>query len=213
MTFALIHYWVEGDRDAIRRLKEVIDNADGMACKALENLGLDPDDFDCHGRAEWCDAAVEDRDGYSVLSFIEYYPYEMGSVIFDLTEHETFKGKLTEVYYYAEETANSGLCTTNDAQGKYWLYRYYLTGNVPIDVDDNEDLDLPDIEGYLHSDKAVLSFGDGYTLEEYFTTEEAVMEFFKYIRHPITSQKDIEEWDEELQKDDKGYISLYEINV
>ncbi len=44
-NFVNTRYGVLGIKDAVHRLKEAIDNADGNICKVLENLGLEPDKF------------------------------------------------------------------------------------------------------------------------------------------------------------------------
>ncbi len=212
MNFAFARYWVEGTQEAVHKLYDAIANAEGFATKAFENLGLDPEEFDVPGRAEWSRAQVEDKDGYSVVSFWEFYPWEEGDIIYKLMEDDMFADKLTELYYYSEDSERESI-KSNDKQGKYWPYRYYLTGCVPIEGAD-DDIVLPDIEGYLHSDASVFSLSDGYTIEEYFTTPEGVIEFFdKVIRHPIKSLKDIESWHKKLQENDEGYISVIKIRV
>lgn len=133
MTYASIKYWVEGTKEAIHMLKDAIDAADGWAKNALESLGLDPEEYDTH-RVEWNDAAVEDKEGYSVLSFDEDFPYERGDIIDQLMETDLFKGKLTALYYFAEEMAISELCETNDSEGKYWPNRLL----VSIEGEDGE---------------------------------------------------------------------------
>ena len=133
MTYASIKYWVEGTKEAIHKLKDAIDAADGWARNALENLGLDPEQYDTH-RVEWNNAAVEDKEDYSVLSFDEDFPYERGDIIDQLMETDLFKGKLTALYYFAEEMANSELCETNDSEGKYWPNRL----SVSIEDEDGE---------------------------------------------------------------------------
>ena len=203
-------YWVEGTREAIYQLKDAIDNAEGYASNALEKLGINPEEFDCDGSAEWNVASIDDRDAYSVLTIDEFYPWGKGEVLESLLEQPMFEDKITGCYYYTEDEDN---CETNDTKGKYWPYRFYLSGNVPIEGAEDE-IDLPDIEGYLHSDKWVLSIGDGYVLEEYFTTFEGVKEFFdKVLRHPINEIGDIEAWNNELNEKDTGYVSCHEIEV
>ena len=122
MTYAFMKYWVEGTKEATHQLCEAIENADGWAENALNNLGIDTEEYET-GRVEWHDAKVEDKDGYSVLYFEEDHPYERGTLIDQLMEEEMFEDKLTALYYYAEEGACADLSETNDAEGKYWPNR------------------------------------------------------------------------------------------
>lgn len=126
MTYAFIKYWLEGTKEAVHQLCEAIEKADGYAVNAIKNLGLDAERFETD-RVEWLSAKAEDKDGYSVISFEEYYPYERGTLIDQLMDEALFKGKLTALYYYAEEMANAHLCETNDAEGKYWPYRLMIS--------------------------------------------------------------------------------------
>lgn len=122
MTYGFMKYWVEGEQEAIHTLFDAFADNEGWANKTLEKLGVDMDNYDAD-RVEWHDAKVEDKDGFSVLYFEEEYPYERGTLIDQLMEEEMFKGKLTHLYYYAEELANADLCETNDSEGKYFPYR------------------------------------------------------------------------------------------
>lgn len=122
MTYAFMKYWFEGTKEATHKLCEAIEKAEGWAENALNNLGIDTEEYET-GRVEWNDAKVEDKDGYSVLYFEEENPYERGTLIDQLMNEEMFKGKLTNLYYYAEELANAELCETNDEDGKYFPYK------------------------------------------------------------------------------------------
>lgn len=122
MTYAFMKYWVEGEPKAVHTLFDAFTDNGGWARDTLEKLGVNVDDYDTE-RAEWHDAKVENKDGYSVLYFEEEYPYERGTLIDQLMDEDMFKDKLTNLYYYAEELANSNLCETNDADGKYFPNR------------------------------------------------------------------------------------------
>ena len=128
MTYAFIKYWVEGTKEAAYQLYEAIANGEGWAKNSLENLGIDTEEYDT-GRAEWCNPTIEDRDGYSVVYFEEYYPYERGQLIDQLMEEEIFEDKLTQFCYYAEER-DSDLLETNDGAGKYWPYRICIVSDL-----------------------------------------------------------------------------------
>ena len=128
MTYAFIKYWVEGTKEAAYQLYEAIANGEGWAKNSLENLGIDTEEYDT-ARAEWCNPTIEDRDGYSVVYFEEYYPYERGQLIDQLMEEEIFEDKLTQFCYYAEER-DSDLFETNDGAGKYWPYRICVVSDL-----------------------------------------------------------------------------------
>lgn len=136
MTYAFMKYWVEGEQEAIHQLCEAIEKAEGWAEKALNNLGIDTEEYET-GRVEWHDAKVEDKDGYSVLYFEEDHPYERGTLIDQLMEEEMFEDKLTALYYYAEEGACADLYETNDAEGKYWPNRLMVYMEPLTDDDDD----------------------------------------------------------------------------
>ena len=144
MTYAFMKYWVEGEQEAIYTLFNAFTDNEGWASKTLEKLGVNVDDYDTD-RAEWHDAKVEDKDGYSVLYFEEDYPYERGTIIDQLMDEEIFEGKLTNLYYYAEELANADLCETNDTEGKYFPNRL-MAGVVDNDgcYVDNEPVYMKD---------------------------------------------------------------------
>lgn len=216
MNLAFSKYWVEGTQEAVHKLYDAIANAEGFATKAFENLGLDPEKFGVPGRAEWSRAQVEDKDGYSVVSFREFYPWEKGDIIYKLMDDDMFADKLTELYYYAEDGERvSG--ESNDKQGKYWPYRYHLIGCVPIEGVDSEELEEfeePYIEGHISNDARSFSFYDGYLVDEYFTTKEGVMEYFdKVLRHPIKNFDEVKAWHQKLQENDEGTVSIIKIRV
>ena len=151
MTYAFMKYWVEGEQEAIHTLFDAFAGNEGWASKTLEKLGVNVDDYDTD-RAEWHDAKVEDKDGYSVLYFEEEYPYERGTLIDQLMDEEMFKGKLTHLYYYAEELANADLCETNDAEGKYFPCRL-MAGIV-----DNEGCYVDEEPVYMKDEKELIGF-------------------------------------------------------
>lgn len=125
MTYTFMKYWVEGTKESVHQLYEAIEKADGRAEKAIKNLSLRANEYDTF-RVEWHNAKVEDKDGYSVLYFEEECPYERGTLIDQLIGEEMFKGKLTALFYYAEEGAIANLYETNDAEGKYWPNRLVI---------------------------------------------------------------------------------------
>ena len=182
MTYAFMKYWVEGEQEAIHTLFDAFAGNEGWASKTLEKLGVNVDDYDTD-RAEWHDAKVEDKDGYSVLYFEEEYPYERGTLIDQLMDEEMFKGKLTHLYYYAEELANADLCETNDAEGKYFPCR--LMAGV-----------IDDFGCYVNDEPV------------YLKDERELVHFYrnKYqLPTSLTNQKDIESY---FEKSDK-YESLF----
>ena len=151
MTYAFMKYWVEGEQEAIHTLFDAFAGNEGWASKTLEKLGVNVDDYDTD-RAEWHDAKVEDKDGYSVLYFEEEYPYERGTIIDQLMDEEMFKGKLTNLYYYAEELANAELCETNDAEGKYFPCRL-MAGVV-----DNDGCYVDEEPVYMKDEQELIGF-------------------------------------------------------
>ena len=112
-NYTFTTYWVEGTKEAVHQLHDAIANAEGWTSKAFKNLGINTegkeDEYSGWFRAEWCNPKVEDKDDYSVLQFEEYYPWERGTMMPDLFEEERFEGKLTHLYYYAEELENYSL--------------------------------------------------------------------------------------------------------
>ena len=174
MTYAFMKYWVEGTKEATHQLCEAIEKADGWAGNALNNLGIDTEEYETD-RVEWHDAKVEDKDGYSVLYFEEEHPYERGTLIDQLMDEEMFKGKLTNLYYYAEELANAEICETNDEEGKYFPYTIIaqVIDNCYDIVDDffcNDEQELVNTirEKYQLSEE----FNSIDTLEKYFDDSE-----------------------------------------
>lgn len=151
MTYAFIKYWVEGEQEAIHTLFNAFTENEGWASKTLEKLGVNLDDYDSDS-VEWHDAKVEDKDGYSVLYFEEEYPYERGTIIDQLMDEEMFKGKLTNLYYYAEELANAELCETNDAEGKYFPCRL-MAGVV-----DNDGCYVDEEPVYMKDEQELIGF-------------------------------------------------------
>lgn len=151
MTYAFMKYWVEGEQEAIHTLFDAFAGNEGWASETLEKLGVNVDDYDTD-RAEWHDAKVEDKDGYSVLYFEEEYPYERGTIIDQLMDEEMFKGKLTNLYYYAEELANAELCETNDAKGKYFPCRL-MAGVV-----DNDGCYVDEEPVYMKDEQELIGF-------------------------------------------------------
>lgn len=138
-NYTFTTYWVEGTKEAIHQLHDAIANADGWASKAIENLGINTEgkeeEYQGWRRAEWCNPIVEDREDYSVLQFEEAYPWVRSTMMPDLFEEELFEGKLTHLYYYAEEH-DSGLHQTNDVEGKYFPNR--LAVSMPPEDDEDE---------------------------------------------------------------------------
>lgn len=138
-NYTFTTYWVEGTKETIHQLHDAIANADGWTSKAFENLGLNTegkeDEYSGWFRAEWHYPNVEDKDDYSVLKFEEDYPWERGTMMQDLFEEERFEGKLTHLYYYAEER-DSGVFQTNDSEGKYFPNRLVIS--MPPEDEDDE---------------------------------------------------------------------------
>ena len=131
MTFAFTKYWVEGEKEVLQTLFEAItNNEDCYAEDVLLNLGINTDDYDT-SRVEWCNAELIQKDGATVLYFEEYYPYERGEILDKLFEEKQFAGKLTHMYYYAEEGANADLYETNDEDRKYWPNRMNVNALFP----------------------------------------------------------------------------------
>ena len=134
MTYAWMKYWVEGEKETLQTLFEAIKNGEGWAEKSLKNLGVNTEEYETF-RAEWCRPKLLEKDGETVLYFEEYYPYERGTLIDQLFEEEKFEGKLTHIYYYAEEAANAEMFVTNDEDGKYWPNRFLVRGEMLDDMD------------------------------------------------------------------------------
>ena len=128
MTYAWMEYWVEGEKETLQILFEAIKNGEGWAENSLKNLGVNTEEYETF-RAEWCKPELLEKDGETVLYFEEYYPYERGTLIDQLFEEEEFEGKLTHLYYYAEE-ANAMMFETNDKEGKYWPNRLLVRGDI-----------------------------------------------------------------------------------
>ena len=170
MTYAFMKYQVEGEQEAIHTLFDAFTDNDGWASETLEKLGVNVEDYDT-GRVEWHDAKVEDKDGYSVLYFEEEYPYERGTLIDQLMEEEMFKGKLTNLYYYAEELANAELCETNDEDGKYFPYK--ILAHV---VD--EDGDMADEFFCKNEQELITTIREKYQLSEEYNSREALEKYF-----------------------------------
>lgn len=138
-TYIFTTYWVEGAKEAVHQLHDAIANADGWTSKAFKNLGINTEgkeeEYSGWFRAEWHNPKVEDKDDYSVLQFEECYPWVLGTMMPDLFEEELFEGKLTHLYYYAEER-DSGLFQTNDAEGKYFPNRLVIS--MPPEDEEDE---------------------------------------------------------------------------
>ncbi len=188
MTFAFVKYWVEGTKEAVQQLCEAIEKADGWAEKALKNLGVNTEEYET-GRVEWHNAKVEDKDGYSVLYFEEYYPYERGTLIDQLMEEGMFEGQLIALYYYAEELANADLCETNDAEGKYFPER--LMAGV---VDDS---------GFYVDDEPV-----------YKKDEQELMDFLRNKYQLPATLKDLDDFKSYFEESDSyECLVVQEINI
>lgn len=170
MTYAFMKYWVEGTKEATHKLCEAIEKAEGWAENALNNLGIDTEEYET-GRVEWNDAKVEDKDGYSVLYFEKENPYERGTLIDQLMDEEMFKGKLTNLYYYAEELANAELCETNDEDGKYFPYK------ILVHVVD-EYGDMADEFFCKNEQELITTIREKYQLSEEYNSREALEKYF-----------------------------------
>ena len=85
-------YWVEGEPEAVHTLFNSFSDNDGWVRETLEKLGVNVDDYDTE-RAEWHDARVANKDGYSVPYFEEEYTYERGTLIDQLMDEDMFKDK------------------------------------------------------------------------------------------------------------------------
>jgi len=167
MTYAFIKYWVEGTKEAAHQLYEAIANDDGWAEKAIKNLGLNTEEYETY-RAEWCDPTIEDKDDYSVVYFEEYYPYQRGMLIDQLMDEDLFAGKLTALYYYAEEGANADLYETNDAEGKYFPAR------LAICIETDEDYEWFYCK---NEDEAIAELHDKYAIPAELTSLDDIKKF------------------------------------
>ena len=172
MTYAFMKYWVEGEQEAIHTLFNAFADNEGFAINTLEKLGVNADEYDTE-RVEWCNPKVEDKDGYSVLYFEEFFPNERGTIIDQLMDEDKFKGKLTNLYYYAEELANADLCETNDEEGKYFPY------HLIVGVVDNDGCYVDDGLVYMKDEQELVNtIREKYQLSEEFNSIDTLKRYF-----------------------------------
>ena len=94
--------------------------------------------------------------------------------------------------YYYREQPESGIYEKDDREDKYFPFNYILVGEVLMKDENGEEEYSP--------------------VEERFNTQEEAFEWIaKELHHPVASVEDIENWSEELDEADDGFITLVRI--
>ena len=150
----------------------------------FHEFGLDPEKFHT-AKGAWYD--LKRLNGNALSIHIESAWWAPDDMIDLFCE----KWPSLKTYYYREQS-ESGIYEKDDREGKYFPFNYILVGDILMKDENGEEEYSP--------------------VEERFNTQEEAFEWIaKELHHPVASVEDIENWSEELDEADEGFIALHEV--
>lgn len=151
----------------------------------FNEFGYDPEEFET-AKGSWDDLQRLNDNALSIhIESAWWAPDDMIDLFCE-------KWPSLRAYYYREQP-ESGIYEKDDREGKYFPFNYILVGDILIQDENGEDEYSP--------------------VEERFNTKEEAFEWItKELHHPVASVEDIENWSEELDEADEGFIVLHEVD-
>ena len=191
-NWAFTDYVIEGSKESLSKIYEAIkhpdnpDGSEGWEGGVLRALGIKWDERKPDGSGKYLRGFIQDVEG------IEFNPEENTTISFYAEEawgvtdfDEILEDNFPDIkVYWCTEEEGMEVYETNDAEGKYFQYKYYVDTCI-----------------------------DGNYQSEYFTNEEAVYQWLSNITDDkIKTADDVEKFNEEIEDTD-DYINIHNFRV